>query len=298
MPHVRQPGSAILVCASTSAAESSPLFLGFDFGTSGARAVVIDGNAANLLDVKRNGGWRAALFGLLRDIPEELRRRVAAVSLDGTSATTMVVSQSTRKPVPHDVQRGGQPRGRGCRGSSGAGQSHGDSWHVHAVQADDVVVEEEGEVGEKALPSDCIVAFLAARVTTPGYAVTSLGSTLAVKLVVSTARIDDARFGVYSHRLPPGDSAPPGVENEGEAEEEVLRGYFTDEELRKLSAKIDPSVESKLDYYQLTRPGEGFPVSDPDLQPCLTPRPADDALFLHGIRVHSHHRGQGILVIG
>ncbi|CAI5469149.1 unnamed protein product [Closterium sp. Yama58-4] len=174
---------------------------------------------------------------------------------------------------------------------------------------------------EFALPSDCIVttgttdsiaAFLAARVTTPGYAVTSLGSTLAVKLV-STARIDDARFGVYSHRLPPGDWAPPpgdwapppGVENEGETEQggaaeedkeckwlvggasntggAVLRGYFTDEELRELSEKIDPSVESKLDYYPLTRPGERFPVSDPDLQPRLTPRPADDALFLHGI---------------
>ncbi|CAI5947353.1 unnamed protein product [Closterium sp. NIES-64] len=166
---------------------------------------------------------------------------------------------------------------------------------------------------EFALPSDCIVttgttdsiaAFLAARVTTPGYAVTSLGSTLAVKLV-STARIDDARFGVYSHRLPPGNWAPPEVENEGETEQggaaeedkeckwlvggasntggAVLRGYFTDEQLRELSVKIDPSVGSKLDYYPLTRPGERFPVSDPDLQPRLTPRPADDALFLHGI---------------
>ncbi|CAI7783741.1 unnamed protein product [Closterium sp. NIES-53] len=166
---------------------------------------------------------------------------------------------------------------------------------------------------EFALPSDCIVttgttdsiaAFLAARVTTPGYAVTSLGSTLAVKLV-STARIDDARFGVYSHRLPPGNWAPPEAENDGGTEQggvaeedkeckwlvggasntggAVLREHFTDEQLRELSARIDPSVESKLDYYPLTRPGERFPVSDPDLQPRLTPRPADDALFLHGI---------------
>jgi len=29
--------------------------------------------------------------------------------------------------------------------------------------------------------------------------------------------------------------------------------------------------------------GERFPISDPDLQPRLTPRPADDALFLQGI---------------
>ncbi|CAI5930349.1 unnamed protein product [Closterium sp. NIES-64] len=166
---------------------------------------------------------------------------------------------------------------------------------------------------EFALPSDCIVTtgttdsiarFPGREGNYPGYAVTSLGSTLAVKLV-STARIDDARFGVYSHRLPPGNWAPPEVENEGETEQggaaeedkeckwlvggasntggAVLRGYFTDEQLRELSVKIDPSVGSKLDYYPLTRPGERFPVSDPDLQPRLTPRPADDALFLHGI---------------
>jgi len=48
--------------------------------------------------------------------------------------------------------------------------------------------------------TDSIAAFLAARAAGPGRAVTSLGSTLAVKLV-SEARVDDARFGVYSHRL-------------------------------------------------------------------------------------------------
>lgn len=49
---------------------------------------------------------------------------------------------------------------------------------------------------------DSIAAFLAVGVgaSTPGAAVTSLGSTLAVKLL-STCRIDDSRFGLYSHRL-------------------------------------------------------------------------------------------------
>ena len=48
--------------------------------------------------------------------------------------------------------------------------------------------------------TDSIAAFVAAGVTEVGQAVTSLGSTMAVKLL-SEARVDDAAFGVYSHRL-------------------------------------------------------------------------------------------------
>lgn len=59
------------------------------------------------------------------------------------------------------------------------------------------------------LPSGCVVcagttdsiaAFVAAGVSQPGEAVTSLGSTLATKLLSET-RVDDAAFGVYSHKL-------------------------------------------------------------------------------------------------
>ena len=48
--------------------------------------------------------------------------------------------------------------------------------------------------------ADSVAAFVAAGVQRPGEAVTSLGSTLAVKLL-SGARVDDAATGVYSHRL-------------------------------------------------------------------------------------------------
>ena len=51
-----------------------------------------------------------------------------------------------------------------------------------------------------ALHADSIAAFLAAGVGEAGHAVTSLGSTLAVKLL-STRRVDDAAYGIYSHRL-------------------------------------------------------------------------------------------------
>ncbi len=48
--------------------------------------------------------------------------------------------------------------------------------------------------------TDSIAAFVAAGVTEVGQAVTSLGSTMAVKLL-SDQRVDDAVYGVYSHRL-------------------------------------------------------------------------------------------------
>lgn len=62
----------------------------------------------------------------------------------------------------------------------------------------------------------------------------------------------------------------------------MLRQHFTDEQLRALSERIDPSKPTGLQYYPLPAPGERFPVNDPGLQPKLTPRPQDDALFLQG----------------
>ena len=48
--------------------------------------------------------------------------------------------------------------------------------------------------------ADSVAAFLAAGVREPGDAVSSLGSTLAVKLL-SECRVDDGATGIYSHRL-------------------------------------------------------------------------------------------------
>ncbi|KAJ6985618.1 hypothetical protein NC653_023536 [Populus alba x Populus x berolinensis] len=110
--------------------------------------------------------------------------------------------------------------------------------------------------------TDSIAAFLAARATQPGKAVTSLGSTLAIKLL-STTRIDDARFGVYSHRLDD-KWLVGGASNTGGA---VLKQFFTDEQLQKLSEQINPMEASPLDYYPLKAVGERFPVADPNLVP-------------------------------
>lgn len=126
--------------------------------------------------------------------------------------------------------------------------------------------------------TDSIAAFLAAAPLEPGVAVTSLGTTLAIKML-SARRIDDPARGLYSHRV--GDAwLVGGASNTGGR---VLRHYFTDDELANLSARIDPEADTGLDYYPLVSPGERFPVNDPALAPRLTPRPGDDALFLHAI---------------
>lgn len=126
--------------------------------------------------------------------------------------------------------------------------------------------------------TDSIAAFIAARATQPGKAVTSLGSTLAIKLL-STKRVEDARFGVYSHRLDD-KWLVGGASNTGGA---VLRKLFTDEQIAKLSEQINPLEPSPLDYYPLQTVGERFPVADPKLEPRLHPRPEDDVTYLHGI---------------
>lgn len=137
------------------------------------------------------------------------------------------------------------------------------------------------------LPIDCIVcagttdsiaAFLASGAKEPGEAVTSLGSTLVLKLL-SRTRIEDVRYGIYSHRL--GDLwLTGGASNTGGA---VLRHFFTDAQLASLSSQIDADQASKLNYYPLLKPGDRFPINDPHLQPKLEPRPDNDVEFLHGI---------------
>ncbi len=126
--------------------------------------------------------------------------------------------------------------------------------------------------------TDSIAAFIAAGVTQPGEAVTSLGSTLVLKLL-SHKRVEAGRYGVYSHWYGVLWLAG-GASNAGGR---VLRQHFADEELEALSAMIDPEQDSGLDYYPLPAAGERFPIHDPQLPPRLTPRPAERHRFLHGL---------------
>ena len=126
--------------------------------------------------------------------------------------------------------------------------------------------------------TDSIAAFIATGTNEPGAAVTSLGTTLVLK-ILSTQRVEAAEFGIYSHRY--GDLwLAGGASNAGGS---VLRQHFSDQQLAELSQCIVPGTDSPLKYYPLPRRGERFPINDPNLVPQLTPRPMDDTQFLHGI---------------
>ena len=127
--------------------------------------------------------------------------------------------------------------------------------------------------------TDSIAAFIASRASQPGQAVTSLGSTVAIK-ILSTEPVDDAAYGVYSHRL--GDMwLVGGASNVGCA---VLRQEnFSAEELVALSSGIDPLADPPVQYYPLTKVGERFPVNDPKMEPVLRPKPGTRQAYLHGL---------------
>ncbi|PON99878.1 Carbohydrate kinase, FGGY, C-terminal [Trema orientale] len=327
------------------------LYLGMDFGTSGAR------KSEETVDWARS--WKATLFLLLEDVPSHLRESIASISIDGTSATTLIIDSTTGEPLwrpflynescpdalptvksiapaNHTVCSSSSTLCKlvswwECRGSNekSAVLLHQADWLLWLLHGKMGVSDYNNalKVGydpeldaypswllsqpySELLPSvrapgtsighlkedvrsqfgfakdcsvcagttDSIAAFLAARATEPGKAVTSLGSTLAIKLM-STSRVDDARFGVYSHRLDD-KWLVGGASNTGGA---VLRQIFTDEQLVKLSEHINPMEPSPLDYYPLKTAGERFPVADPKMAPRLHPRPESDVDFLHGI---------------
>ncbi|KAB1207360.1 hypothetical protein CJ030_MR7G017456 [Morella rubra] len=332
------------------------LYLGMDFGTSGARFALIDKRGTIHAEGKRvyplykgketidwTSSWKSTLFLLLEDVPFDLRELIASITIDGTSATTIIVDSTTGEPLCRPflynescsdalpIVKGIAPANHTvCSGSSTlcklvswwnmvdanktfAALLHQADWLLWLLHGKLGVTDYNNalKVGydpeldsyppwllsqpySKLLPSvqapgtpigclkedirtnygfpkDCVVctgttdsiaAFLAAQATQPGKAVTSLGSTLAVKLL-STSRIDDARYGVYSHRLDD-KWLVGGASNTGGA---VLRQIFTDEQLENLSEHIDPMKACLLDYYPLPTVGERFPVADPKMAP-------------------------------
>lgn len=125
--------------------------------------------------------------------------------------------------------------------------------------------------------TDSTAAFIASGADKPGDAVTVLGSTLVLKLLANKP-VFDARYGIYSHKL--ADCwLVGGASNSGG---QVLQHFFTDAQLSSLSQQID-LAEQAADFYPLLSPGERFPLADPAFTPRLSPRPADDVQFLHGL---------------
>ncbi|MBD2501359.1 FGGY-family carbohydrate kinase [Anabaena azotica] len=341
-------------------------YLGIDFGTSGARAVVID-EAAHIqaqvrypwgADAELASSWQRALLTLLGEIPEELRRGMRAIAINGTSSTVLLCDgdgNPVDTPLLYNDGRGSSVLGELrdiappnhtvlsatsslaklrwmmqlpafgearyflhqadwlaflLHGQLGISDYHNAlklGYDVECLQYPEWLLglqiplelpkvlapgtpigELRPEISQQFLfPANCLVcagttdsiaAFLASGAKSPGEAVTSLGSTLVLKLL-SRTRVEDARYGIYSHRL--GDLwLTGGASNTGGA---VLREFFSDAELENLSREIDAGKASELDYYPLLKVGERFPINDANLPPRLTPRPDHPVEFLHGL---------------
>jgi len=126
--------------------------------------------------------------------------------------------------------------------------------------------------------TDSIAAFIATGCHKPGEAVSSLGSTLAIK-ILATKPIYAPTYGVYSHRL--GNTwLVGGGSNTGGA---VIKKYFNSDQISALTTKMHAEKLTALDYYPLIEPGERFPINDANLQPKLHPRPENDVEFFQGI---------------
>ncbi len=141
--------------------------------------------------------------------------------------------------------------------------------------------------------TDSTAAFIATGAHQIGEAVTSLGSTLVIK-VISATPIFSPQHGVYSQPL--GDKwLVGGGSNSGGT---VLLHHFSKEQLAVMTPKLKPEQPTGLDYYPLIKPGERFPISDATLPPRLTPRPADDVIFFQAMlegMAHIEQQGYKLL---
>ncbi|HIQ14309.1 MAG TPA: carbohydrate kinase, partial [Leucothrix sp.] len=126
--------------------------------------------------------------------------------------------------------------------------------------------------------TDSIAAFIATGADKVGEAVTSLGSTLVLKLI-SDQPIFSPEHGIYSHRLN-NQWLVGGASNSGA---KVLQHYFSQTQIDEMTTQLSPDNPTNLDYYPLIKAGERFPVADATKQPKLLPRPESDIEFFQGI---------------
>ncbi|MDE0305996.1 MAG: FGGY-family carbohydrate kinase [Albidovulum sp.] len=126
--------------------------------------------------------------------------------------------------------------------------------------------------------TDGNASFLGSGASSAGEAVTSLGTTLTVKLLSEKPVVDPSR-GVYSHRLF-GMWLAGGASNTGGG---ALLQFFSPERMAELELQLDPEKLTGTDFYPLPRIGERFPVADPNYAPRHSPRSKNDAEFFQGL---------------
>lgn len=126
--------------------------------------------------------------------------------------------------------------------------------------------------------TDSIAALIASGASAVGQAVSSLGSTLVLKLI-STKPLYDAEYGIYSHRL--GQNwLVGGASNSGGA---VLSHYFSPDEIKLFSKQLKPNEPQPHAYYPLINPGERFPLNDPLKESGIPERPKKDLAFFQAL---------------
>jgi len=126
--------------------------------------------------------------------------------------------------------------------------------------------------------TDSNAAVLATGAKQLGDAVTSLGSTLVIKLF-SDKPIFNPEFGIYSHRLN-NQWLVGGASNSGGS---VLLQYFTTAQMKELTEQLNTDQLTGLDYYPLPATGERFPVNDKNKKNNTEPRPTSDVEFFQAL---------------
>lgn len=126
--------------------------------------------------------------------------------------------------------------------------------------------------------TDSNAAVLATGASKIGDAVTSLGSTLVLKLF-SDEPIFNPKYGIYSHRLN-GHWLVGGASNSGG---KVLLQQFTQKQLEKMTPLLKPEQPTGLHYYPLPDIGERFPDNDSNKTSNIDPRPESDLTYFQGL---------------
>jgi D-ribulokinase len=126
--------------------------------------------------------------------------------------------------------------------------------------------------------TDGCAGFLASGAKEAGDGATSLGTTLTLKLLSATP-VFAPQFGIYSHRIG-AQWLAGGASNSGGG---VLKQFFANDDMVRLTSLMDVHAATGLNYYPLPKVGERFPINDAGLEPRLSPRPADDQVFLQGL---------------
>jgi sugar (pentulose or hexulose) kinase len=130
--------------------------------------------------------------------------------------------------------------------------------------------------------TDSTASFIATGANNVGEAVTALGSTLVLK-VISEQPVFSAAHGVYSQPLISNGKLQWLVGGGSNSGGNVLRQYFSLDQLTQMSEQLQPDVPTGLDYYPLPGPGERFPINDAQLEPRLEPRPDNDVIFFQAM---------------